>query len=237
MKTTLAAILTMTLFLAIGTAASQDAQGAQEPGDSQDATDTADAAKDSGSDAANDAKDAANDTATASGTGAASTSQASDAIGGEPPELTRLAGSYTLVGNQADSLAKINTAVDAATAEMGALKKKVARKRLDAVNKAVVRLKISSVQKNVTVGMDNYVVTAPLDGGTAEVLTPSGDKARASFSLQEASLIQDVVAAHGKRENIFRFDSQGQLLMHVRETSPALSGPVRYTLTYKRAGQ
>lgn len=239
MKSKLAATFTMTLLLAIGSAASQDAKDTADAakGAAKDAAkDAANDAQDSAKDAADDAKDAAKDAAS-DGAAATASTQASAEIDGEPPELKKLAGSYTLVGNQADSIDKIKAAVDAATADMGALKKKVARKRLDNVNKAVTRLKISSVQKTVTVGMDHYVVTAPLDGGTAEVLTPAGDKARASFSLEKAALIQDIVAEHGRRENIFRFDSHGQLLMHVRETSPALTAPVRYTLTYKRAGQ
>ncbi|MEM7138337.1 MAG: hypothetical protein AAF500_17285 [Myxococcota bacterium] len=209
MKITTLALLT--LLLAIGTAASQESA-------SDDAQ--------TGSDESPASSDDAKPTATAPAT-----------IDGEPPELRKLAGSYTLVGNQADSLAKIHAAIDQATAGMGSLKKKVARKRLENVNKAVVRLKISSVAKKVTIGMDNYVVTAPLDGGTAEVVTPTGDKATASFSLQQASLVQDIVAAHGRRENIFRFGSNGELLMHVRETSPQLSDKVVYTLVYKRAGQ
>lgn len=212
MKTKLSVMLTITTFLTIGTAASQEAPPSS------------------------DAADAGTE-APASSPASTASAPAQGDIDGEPPELRKLAGSYTLVGNQADSVAKIEAAVDAATADMGALKKKVARKRLDKINKAVVRLKISSVQKQVTVGMDKYVVTAPLDGGTADVVTLAGDKAQASFSLQSATLIQDIVAEHGKRENIFRFDSQGQLLMHVRETSPALTAPVRYTLVYKRAGQ
>lgn len=35
-----------------------------------------------------------------------------------PPELKRLAGSYTLIGNQTDGAAVVNKAIDAATADM-----------------------------------------------------------------------------------------------------------------------
>lgn len=155
----------------------------------------------------------------------------------EPPELRRLAGSYTLVGTQADNVAAIDAAIERAISGMGGLKKNIARKRLDAVNKAVVRLKISSVRNQVTVGMDNYVVTAPLDGGTARVKTPSGDMADASFKLDKATLIQDLIQTKGRRENSFRFNSKGELVMHVLESSPKLSAPVSYSLRYTRAGQ
>ena len=72
-------------------------------------------------------------------------SAASEDVETEAPELKRLAGSYTLIGNQTDSATVIKNAIDAATAEMGELKKNVARKRLEAVNKVVTRLNISSV--------------------------------------------------------------------------------------------
>ena len=169
-------------------------------------------------------------------TGAAKTeSQAT--TNAEAPALKKLAGSYTLVGSQAAATKTIQAAIEKAVSGMGSLEKNVAKKRLDKVNGTVVHLKIHSVQKNVTVGMDDYVVTAPLDGGSTEVTTPTGDKARASFKLDNASLVQDLVQHEGARENTFRFNSQGQLVMLVKETSPKLTAPVTYTLVYKRAGK
>ena len=41
----------------------------------------------------------------------------------EPPELTHLLGSYTLIGNLADSATVIKNAIDAATAKMNGFKK------------------------------------------------------------------------------------------------------------------
>ncbi|MGB5812145.1 MAG: hypothetical protein WBG86_16535 [Polyangiales bacterium] len=157
-------------------------------------------------------------------------------IDSEPPELKKLAGSYTLVGSQAASATTIEASIDAAVASLGGLKKGIARKRLAAVNKAIVRLKLSSTGKQVTVGMDSYVVTAPLDGKPVVVKTPSGDEARASFKLEHATLVQEMVQSKGTRENTFRFNSDGNLVMHVKETSPQLPTPVSYSLVYKRAG-
>ena len=117
------------------------------------------------------------------------------------------------------------------------MKKNVARKRLEAVNKIVTRLKILSVQKNVTVGMNDFLVTALLDGGTADVKTPSGETAKASFPLKTATLVQEIVQTKGQRENRFRFNSDGNLVMEVRETSPQLASAVSYSLVFKRAGQ
>jgi len=152
----------------------------------------------------------------------------------EPPELEHLAGSYTLFGNQADSVMQIKNAIDAATAEMGGLKKNVARKRLEAVNKAVTRIEISRTRKSVTVGMNDYVVTVPLDGGTIEIKTPAGEIAQASFQLKTATLVQDIVQTKGRRENTFRFNSDGNLVMQVRETSPQLASSVSYSLVFRR---
>jgi hypothetical protein len=113
----------------------------------------------------------------------------------------------------------------------------VARKRLEAVNKVVTRLRISSAQNNVTVGMNDYVVTAPLDGSTTDVKTPSGELAKTRFQLKTASLVQDIVQSKGRRKNTFRFNSEGNLVMQVDETSPRLASAVSYSLVFGREGQ
>jgi hypothetical protein len=109
---------------------------------------------------------------------AAPASRKAAVVATEAPELKRLVGSYTLIANQADSANVINNAIDAATASMNGLIKAVARKRLETVNKVVTRPGISSDQNNVTVGMNDYVVAAPLDGSTTDVKTPSGEIAK-----------------------------------------------------------
>jgi len=161
------------------------------------------------------------------------TPQAAD-VESEPPELERLAGSYTLIGNRADSVTQIKNAIDTATAAMGGLKKNVARKRLEAVNMVVTRIEISRTPKSITIGMNDYVVSAPLDGGTIEVKTPAGEIAQASFQLKTATLVQDIVETKGRRENTFRFNSDGNLVMQVRETSPQLVSAVSYSLVFRR---
>jgi len=153
------------------------------------------------------------------------------------PDLQRLAGSYTLLGSQDDSTRTISDAIDAATAEMGGFKKSMARKRLEDVNKVVTRIRISGNQQNITVAMNDYVVTAPLDGSPADIRTPAGENALASFQPGTATLVQDIVQTRGRRENSFRFDSDGNLVMRVRETSPRLASVVSYSLVFRRAGK
>jgi|GEM_PF-1374920 len=152
----------------------------------------------------------------------------------EPPALTHLLGSYTLIGNLADSATVIKNAIEAATAEMNGFKKNVARERLQAINKTVTRIEISSVENSVSVSMNDYVVTAPLNGGAADIKTPAGETAKASFQLKTATLVQDIEQTKGRRENTFRFNGDGQLVMLVRETSPALASAVSYSLVFKR---
>jgi len=153
------------------------------------------------------------------------------------PALKRLIGSYTLVGEQADSAKTIKNSIDAATAQMSAFKKNVARKRLADVNKVVTRLEISSVQNSVTIGMNDFIVTIPVDGGTANVKTPSGEMAEASFQPNTAILVQDIIQTQGRRENAFRFNSEENLVMQVRETSPQLASALSYSLVFLRVGQ
>ena len=98
----------------------------------------------------------------------------------------------------------------------------------------MTRIEISSTRKNITVGMNDYVVTVPLDGGTAAVKTPAGETAQASFQPNTATLVQDVVQTKGRRENTFRFNSDGNLVMQVHETSPRLASAVSYSLVFRR---
>ena len=152
----------------------------------------------------------------------------------EPPQLAHLAGSYTLIGNQADNATTIRNAIDAVTAGIGGLKKNVARKRLEAVNTIVTRIEISNDRNKVTVGMNDYVVTAPFDGSPVEAKTPAGELAQTSFQLKTATLVQDIVQTKGRRENTFRFNSDGNLVMQVRETSPQLASALSYSLVFRR---
>jgi len=154
-----------------------------------------------------------------------------------PSELQRLAGSYTLLGNEDDSARTISNAIDTATAEMGGLKKSMARTRLEDVNKVVTRIRITTTGKSIAVGMNDYEVTAPLDGSPAYVRTPAGENAQASFQTKTATLVQDIVQTRGRRENTFRFNNDGDLVMQVRETSPQLASAVSYSLVFRRAGQ
>jgi hypothetical protein len=85
--------------------------------------------------------------------------------------------------------------------------------------------------------MNDYVVTAPLDGNTTDVKTPSGEIAKASFQIKTATLVQDIVQTKGRRENTLRFNSDGNLVMQVDETSPQLASAVSYSLVFGREGQ
>ena len=88
----------------------------------------------------------------------------------------------------------------------------------------------------MTIGMNDFIVTVPLDGGAANVKTPSGEMAKASFQPNTATLVQDIVKTQGRRENAFRFNRDGNLVMQVRETSPQLASALSYSLVFQRVG-
>jgi hypothetical protein len=152
------------------------------------------------------------------------------------PVLTQLIGNYTLKGNPNDSATTIKNAIDAATAQMGMFSKGVARDRLAAVNKVITRLTITRAQQNITIKMNDYVITVPLDGSSVELKTPAGELAKTAINSSTATLTQYIVSSKALRENRFRLLSDGHLEMQVHETSPQLPTALSYRLNFARVG-
>lgn len=151
------------------------------------------------------------------------------------PSLESLTGTYTYIGDKAKDEATIQQQIKAATADMDMLVSRIAHDRLNAGNPIPTKLAIAGKGETITVTMDQHVISAPTDGTSKTGKNLGGHTVKASFHVKKASLVQDMVQSKGRRENIFRFDKAGNLVMQVKESSGELSAPVEYNLLYKRA--
>jgi len=160
---------------------------------------------------------------------------ATQAQKGKVPTPAELAGSYTYAGDRAKDEAAITGKVDAATAEMSRMVLKRAKPKLVSSTGIPGEMSIAPQAADLVFRMDDYVVTAPENGGSAKVTTPAGESADASFDSKTATLLQSVAKTGGAKAITFAFNEAGQLLAHVRITNDRLAGPVTYTLLYARS--
>lgn len=166
------------------------------------------------------------------------TSQAySDDKASEVPALGNLVGKYKYAGDRATDEARISEEIKSSTEQMGSFLKKQAVKRLEQLNGIPEKLAISHSGNDITLALGDFVVTAPADGTKIDTKTPFGQSAKVWFDVKQAKLIQEVVQTTGRRENTFRYDPNGQLVMHTSETNPKLSKPVAFSLKFERTSR
>lgn len=147
------------------------------------------------------------------------------------PTLDRLAGSYTYAGTPAEDEQAIDAQIETAIQSMGGFVRKKARRKLEQVNSIPKLVRIGAKESDVTVGLDDFQVTAPTDGTKVPITTPAGEPAHVFFHLQSASLVQEIDQTRATRKNTFRFRGE-KLVMTVEETSSRLDAPVKYDLVY-----
>lgn len=149
----------------------------------------------------------------------------------EAPTVERLAGTYTYAGTRKKDEQAIDAQIEGAVQSMGGFVRKKARSKLERVNSIPQRVRIGAEARNVTVGLDDFEVTAPTDGSKVAIKTPAGEAAQAFFHVGSASLVQELDQTHAMRKNTFRFRGD-KLVMAVQETSSRLDTPVKYELVY-----
>ncbi len=147
------------------------------------------------------------------------------------PTVERLAGTYSYAGNREKDEQTIDAQIESAIESMGGFIRKKARSKLEQVNSIPRRVRIGAAEKSVTVGLDDFEVTAPTDGSKVAIKTPAGEAAHAFFHVGSASLLQEIDQTRATRKNTFRFRGD-KLVMAVVETSSRLDGPVKYELVY-----
>ena len=155
----------------------------------------------------------------------------------EVPTLEKLVGTYTYAGNREEDSNAVGAQIDNATANMGSFIRRKAKKKLEAVNVLVKRLKIATKGNDIVVSLDDWTVSAPADGSKRSAPARGGGTAMVSFHVTKSQLVEEIDGGKGRRENTFRFNSKDQLILGVKETSKRLSAPVEYKLLYDRASK
>lgn len=154
----------------------------------------------------------------------------------ETPTVEKLVGTYTYAGNREKDSNAVGAQIDNATANMGSFIRRKAKKKLEAVNVLVKRIEIATKGTDIVVTLDDWTVSAPADGSRRSAPARGGGTAMVSFHTKKSELIEEIDGGKGRRENTFRFNSKGQLVFDVKETSKRLSAPVEYKLLYNRTG-
>ena len=150
--------------------------------------------------------------------------------------MDQLVGEYSYAGDKTKDQAAIDAQIRSAIADMDVFVAKIARRRLESGNPIPERLSIAVTGKDIKVEMDKHVVVAPNNGKPKKTTNISGHTVNASFHVKNARLVEDLVQSKGERVNVFRFNSAGELVLQIKESSPELAAPVEYSLVYKRVG-
>lgn len=151
------------------------------------------------------------------------------------PNADSFDGSFKFVGGKKEK-AKIEAAIEKATADMFPGIRGIARSRLAESNFAMAKIEIDSQGNFVKINQVGFrSITAPSNGVAIPYRSKQGDKAKVSHKVVGGKLIQRLVSGEGGRENTFSLSEDGSTLkMSVRIWSKRLSSDVKYSLTYAR---
>ncbi|HEX6939067.1 MAG TPA: hypothetical protein VF158_06615 [Longimicrobiales bacterium] len=145
----------------------------------------------------------------------------------------KLAGRYTLDAARSDA---VEAAIEAATARMNFLTRRIARRRLKATNGVPAVIEIAFVADTVAVSFDGRApVVAPVSGAAVAWTREDGETFAVSARFDGGALRQTFVAGDGVREDVYTLEPGGDTLrLHVTVSSDRLPAPVVYTLVYRR---
>jgi hypothetical protein len=143
-------------------------------------------------------------------------------------------GTYESAGPEGQ--ATIDAAIEEGTNALGPLKRRIARKRLKAVNQPYKQIRIYQVGDVLVTDFEGRRYSAPVTGEAAEGVDPEGKKVTVSYRPEGRTLHARFVAEDGEKRIDFELDESGAgLAMHVTVRSGRLPEPIRYTLNYGRA--
>jgi hypothetical protein len=129
----------------------------------------------------------------------------------------------------------IDKAIDAGVEKMNFIKRPIARSRLKKTNPLYQRIEIGNDGSQISVRFDaGKPVVMPANGGTVKWTRDDGEVFDVSALATGSKLQQTFKAEDGQRVNEFDVAADGTLTLRVTLTSPQLSAPVSYVLTYKR---
>lgn len=144
-----------------------------------------------------------------------------------------LQGTYTLDVSASDD---INKAIDHTVTRMNALKRPIARSRLQKVNQPYRRVVIAHSGSEVSITTDDRapIVTSP-DGTPIQWRREDGEQFDVSTRWKDGKLEQTFKAEDGQRVNTYTISPDGkQLTLEAWVTSSRLPRPLSYTLVYNK---
>lgn len=129
----------------------------------------------------------------------------------------------------------IDRAIEEGTKDMGAVKRKIARKRLKSINPPYRVVRIIMNGEQLITDFDGRRYSAPTHGGEAKGVDPDGEDVTVSYKRDGRLLRARYVGDDGEKRIDFEIDPNGdELIMHVTVLSSKLDEPIRYSLPYQR---
>ena len=145
----------------------------------------------------------------------------------------RFVGSYRFAGGDKERAAR-DAAIDAVVEEMNFLVRGIARKRLKESNPIAARVSISQKDGKLTIRFDDRTYTAPINGGSVDVVGITGAEMKLRHRVSNGRIEQIFEGEDGGRTNQLELDGDGRLTIRVRVFSERLPKDLRYKLTYAR---
>lgn len=144
-----------------------------------------------------------------------------------------LSGTYRYVEAESDA---IGPAIEAAVARMNFITRPIARGRLTRTNTPYQTIRIGEATDQVTIVTDQRApIVSPTDGTPIAWTREDGEVLDVNTRWVDGTLEQTFVAEDGERKNAYSLAPDGNVLeLRVTVTSPRLSGPLTYTLRYRR---
>jgi hypothetical protein len=161
-------------------------------------------------------------------------SEEAAAAGGVPvAEADRFVGDYRYSGGkkQRDALAE---AIEDLVAELNALVRGRARKRLTKTNPVFAQVEIERNGDALSLAFDGRLNVCKLDGSVTEVESIEGSKLDCRLSMKGDELVQHLDGKLGGRVNTYSVDASGRLKVKVRIYSHLMPKDMKYRLTYAR---
>ena len=149
-------------------------------------------------------------------------------------QRTDLAGIYHSAVSPAEEAAR-NAAIEKAIGGMSVFIRSTARSRISATTRILATYAISFEQGKIVVRAEGRPEMISGDQGEPVDYNYNGKRSKLSQKLVSGRIVQTFASDEGSRQNEFTLSQDGQLLtLKVTLTSPRLSAPVVYSLSYKK---
>jgi hypothetical protein len=150
-------------------------------------------------------------------------------------QRVRFTGTYRFAGNSQEEDAK-RAAIDRAVKGMSVFIRSAARSRISATTQILGSYSFSFESGKIVVRPFSRPEMISGENGEPADYVYNGKRSRMTQRLVGDRIFQGFVSDDGRRENEFALSKDGQVLtLKVTLTSPRLSVPVVYGLSYRRA--